>query len=156
MTCGMHPHTPISHIGTYGCHLMSLNHMWIGWKITCHTWSLLAEKFLHMISGRQISKKTAKRSCWGRYLAHSWIDACIIWPVAESWAIGSVHIDLLVGVSVSYQVGWGDTYLFFLLASAWGQAYLLGEDCHVPIFLDIKLFTMPNTLGGQRCINYLT
>ena len=116
MTCGMHHHPPVRHIGTYGCHLMPFNHMWIGWKITCHTWSLLAEKFLHMISGRQISKKTAKRSCWGKYLAHSWIDSCIIWLVAEIWAIGSVHMDLLVGVSVPYQVGWGDTYLFFLLA----------------------------------------
>ena len=28
-----------------GFHLMPFNHIWIGWKITCHTWSLLAENF---------------------------------------------------------------------------------------------------------------
>ena len=97
-------------------HHPKTSHVWIGWNITCHTWILLTEKFMHMISGRQISKKTTKRSCWGKYIAHSWIDACILWPMVESWAIGSVHMDLLVGVSVPYQVGWGDSYLFFLLA----------------------------------------
>ena len=112
----MHHHPPVRHIGTYGYHLIPFNDMRIGWKIACQTWSLLVEKFLHMISGRQISKKTAKRSCWGKYLGHSLIYACIIWPVAKIWAIRSVHMDLLVGLSVPDQVEWGDTYLFFLLA----------------------------------------
>ena len=124
MTCWMHHHLPKIHIGTYCCHFIPFNHIWIGWNITCHTWSLLAEKIMIMINGRQLSKQTTKRSCWDMNIAqgglcggnlHIWMDAWTLLTWTESWSVGFVHMDLLVGVSLHSLVGWGDTYFYFLI-----------------------------------------
>ena len=46
----------IKNIGTYLFYLMSFIHIWIGCKITCHTWTLLAKIFLLMVGGMQLRK----------------------------------------------------------------------------------------------------
>ena len=112
-------------IGTYWFHLIPFIHIWIGWKVTCPTWSLLAEKFLLMINGRQLRKQTAERSYLEIYLAqgglcrgnpHICMDACTLWLVAKRWSIRCFHVDLLVTLSFNSLIRWGDTYLYFLLA----------------------------------------
>ena len=84
-------------------------------KISSHGWwkeanqESFQEKFLrHNIYLKQGGL------CGGN--PHIWMDACTLWPVAESWAIGCVDMDLLVWLSFHSLVGWGDTCLYFLLA----------------------------------------
>ena len=85
MTSGMHHHPPINYIGTYFCHLIPFSHIWFGWNITCHTWSLLVEKsFAH-----EQWKEAKQANCQEDLMRKI---SCIKW----SWCRKSTQLDGLL------------------------------------------------------------